>query len=334
MNNNLPNGYITRRLELSDAESVAEMINANSLASIGVLISSADEFLTYWQMPGFDLTRDAILIVDADGKPAAYGDVDNLNDPHVRIFTYGAVHPQHVGLGLGSYLLDWSIERGCSGLWRAPEGARVVLVQTLPKQEQAGRHLLESRGFEHLRVIYLMRIEMIDEPAAPEIPAGITIRPINLDTEFEAAVRNIQTAFRDHFDFVEEPIEQAVERWQHTTSTSPHFDPSVWYLALDGSEIVGVCYCTPFMEEDPETAWVNTLCVLRERRGRGIAHTLLRTSFVEFYRRGFRKVALAVDGQSITGATRLFEKAGMYVFREYWRYEKEIRPGVDLVTRS
>jgi hypothetical protein len=32
------------------------------------------------------------------------------------------------------------------------------------------------------------------------------------------------------------------------------------------------------------------------------------------------------------GATRLYEKAGMSVQRQYVTYEKELRPGVDLST--
>lgn len=334
MQNYLPEGYTIRRLDLIDAGPVAEMINAHSFATLGVPNTSAEENAAYWQVPGFDIDRDALLVVDADGKPAAYADVSDSNDPHVHIFTYGVVHPQHAGRGLGSYLADWIVERGCSGLWRAPEGARVVLVQFIPVQEQAGARVLKSRGFEHVRGSYLMRIEMDVEPEAVESPAGITIRPINMNTEFESAVRVIRTAFRDHFGFVEEPFDQSMKRWEYIAKTSPHFDPSVWYLAFDGSEVAGVCYCTPHVEEDPEMAWVNTLGVRREWRGRGIGHALLRTSFLEFYRRGFRKVGLGVDAQSLTGATRLYEKAGMHVFREYHAYEKEIRPGFELATRS
>jgi mycothiol synthase len=334
MNNNLSNGYIIRRLELSDAEAVAEMINARMLETIGVANSNAEENIVFWELPGFDITRDAVLVVDADGKPAAYADVSDANDPHVHIYSFGCVHPQHSGRGLGGYLADWLVERGCSGLGRAPEGARVVLVQFVPVQEKAGARVLESRGFEHVRGSYLMRIEMDAEPAAPEIPAGITIRPIHMDTEFEAAVRTIRTAFLDHYGFVEEPFEQSMKRWRHIAATDSHFDPSVWFMAMDGNEVAGVCYCTPFTQEDPEMAWVNTLGVRREWRGRGIGHALLRISFAEFYRRGFRKVGLGVDSQSLTGATRLYEKAGMNVFREYLAYEKEIRPGVELATQS
>ena len=60
------------------------------------------------------------------------------------------------------------------------------------------------------------------------------------------------------------------------------------------------------------------------------ALALLHHSFGELYRRGKRKVGLEVDAQSLTGATRLYEKAGMRVDRQYDVYEKELRSGRDL----
>ena len=41
-----------------------------------------------------------------------------------------------------------------------------------------------------------------------------------------------------------------------------------------------------------------------------------------------------MDGQSLTGATRLYKKAGMHPARQETLYEKELRPGVELATQS
>ena len=46
------------------------------------------------------------------------------------------------------------------------------------------------------------------------------------------------------------------------------------------------------------------------------------------------KVGLGVDGASLTGATRLYEKAGMHIFRQFDAYEKDLRPGEDLSTQA
>jgi ribosomal protein S18 acetylase RimI-like enzyme len=76
--------------------------------------------------------------------------------------------------------------------------------------------------------------------------------------------------------------------------------------------------------------------VLRPWRRRGLGLALLRHSFQEFFRRGRRKVGLGVDASSLTGATRLYEKAGMRSDEHHKsaRFEKELRPGIDLSTKS
>jgi ribosomal protein S18 acetylase RimI-like enzyme len=59
---------------------------------------------------------------------------------------------------------------------------------------------------------------------------------------------------------------------------------------------------------------------------------LLLHSFGEFHRRGFKKAGLGVDASNLTGALRLYQNAGMYVKRQFDRYEKELRPGKELMT--
>ncbi len=80
--------------------------------------------------------------------------------------------------------------------------------------------------------------------------------------------------------------------------------------------------------------WVATLGVRRNWRRQGIALALLHHSFGEFYRRGVRKVGLGVDAGSLTGATRLYEKAGMHVASQFDKYEKEIRAGKEISVQS
>lgn len=329
-----PQGFSARPAHKDEAEAIAALINAESQAVLGTNSDSPESVIEFWDIPGVDIERDTLVIVDADGQPAAYSDVFDANDPHVHIYTSGFVRPDLFGKGLGSALVDWLVERGTNGLNRAPEGARVVLVQFVAFENEAACRILESRGFERVRGSYQMRIDLTEEPAEPQPLPGITIRPVDMGREFPEAVRTIRTSFRDHYGFVDEPFEQSLERWQHLADNAPHFDPSVFYVAMDGEQVAGVCYCTPHSEEDETMAWVNTLGVRREWRGRGIAYALLRTAFAEFYRRGFQKVGLGVDAESLTGATQLYLKTGMYVARQYHAYEKEIRAGYELATQS
>lgn len=62
-----------------------------------------------------------------------------------------------------------------------------------------------------------------------------------------------------------------------------------------------------------------------EHRGRGIGgEILLLTAFAELARRGETRVALGVDAQNPTGATQLYEKAGMHVAFRANVYEKAL----------
>ena len=71
-----------------------------------------------------------------------------------------------------------------------------------------------------------------------------------------------------------------------------------------------------------------------DHEGHGKVFSLLQHFMSEFYRRGIRKVGLGVDSQNLTGATRLYERAGMHVALQHDTYEKELRAGKDLRTQS
>ena len=108
------------------------------------------------------------------------------------------------------------------------------------------------------------------------------------------------------------------------------YDPSLWFLAVDGEEIVGICLCRRYGAEDPETGFVSSLGVKRPWRRQGIAQALLQQAFGEYYKRGKLKVDLGVDAESLTGATDLYIKVGMFVLRQFDMYEKELRPGKEV----
>jgi mycothiol synthase len=97
------------------------------------------------------------------------------------------------------------------------------------------------------------------------------------------------------------------------------FDPSLWFLAFDGDQLAGVVIG---FVRGAETGWVRGLGVRRPWRGRGLGLALLQQAFAAFYGRGLRTVGLGVDAQSPTGATRLYERAGMHVTERYDTMEK------------
>lgn len=99
-------------------------------------------------------------------------------------------------------------------------------------------------------------------------------------------------------------------------------DLGLWWLArVEGrpaAALIGRAW--------PETGWVQALGTLREFRGHGLGRLLLMTSFAEFGRRGYERVALSVDAANPTGAVALYESAGMKVSYEAVRYVFEALP--------
>ena len=100
----------------------------------------------------------------------------------------------------------------------------------------------------------------------------------------------------------------------------------MWFLALDGDEVTGAVVCS----QREQGGWVHDVAVRRPWRRRGLGLALLRQAFGAFYGRGTRRVELGVDAQSPTGATRLYERAGMRATHQYAAYQKELRPGKDV----
>ena len=137
--------------------------------------------------------------------------------------------------------------------------------------------------------------------------------------------------FRDHWGYVPQPDEDVVKHFREWINSKPDFDASLWFLAMDGEEIAAICLCSRDRQEYPGAAWVNVLGVRRPWRKQGLGLALLKHTFGVFYREGKEKVGLGVDSSNLTGATRLYEKAGMSVVKQYDAYEKEIRPGRNLI---
>ncbi len=80
--------------------------------------------------------------------------------------------------------------------------------------------------------------------------------------------------------------------------------------------------------------WVGSLSVRRPWRRKGLAAALLHHTFGEFYRRGQRRVGLSVDSSNLTGATRVYERAGMHTDQHRAVYAKVLRDGEEISTES
>ncbi|MFQ5614066.1 MAG: GNAT family N-acetyltransferase [Anaerolineae bacterium] len=329
----LPEGFIARPPALDDIEAFVAMANASARDVIGNDEHTVEESRIEWQDPSFNLETDARLVTTARGDIAGGVEVWS-RPPHVRYWFWGRVHPAYRGQGIGAFLLEWAEARARQAVHKAPQGARVTAYVSTISSHDAATQLFDRKGFRPVRHFWTMAIDFDGPPPEPDWPPGITVRTMVPGQDERAVYLALDEAFRDHWGHVDTPLEAGLAQWLHRLENDEDFDPTLYFLAMDGDEIAGMSLCRPKITEFPGMGWVDELGVRRPWRRRGLALALLRHSFGEFYRRGRRQVGLGVDAASLTGATRLYEKAGMRPIRQYDGYEKELRPGLDLSTQA
>jgi mycothiol synthase len=245
---------------------------------------------------------------------------------HVHNYSLMRVHPEYAGKGIEEYLLqlveNW-VQRQIPVV--EPE-VRVSLHSWSGPLNDVMQRSFERMGFKEVRRHWRMEIEMPESPFVVGWPEQIAVRTFIPGQDDRIVYNAIDEAFQDHWGH----MEGSFEEWRHWTIERENFDPSLWFLAFAGNEIAGASLCTYQIDD----GWVDTLAVRRPWRRNGLGQMLLLHSFGEFYWRGTYKVGLGVDSQNLTGATRLYERAGMHVARIYISYEKELRAGIELSTQA
>jgi len=335
MNEKLLNGYITRGATMDDIETAVNLMNTYSQHYLGTDEAPLETIRNEWNSPGFTVERDTRLVFSPKGQAIGYVEVWDTANPPVHPWVWWCVHPDHVDNGVGPHLLSWAETRAQNAIERCPAETRVAYRSGVEKVIAPAKATMEAHGMCNIRHSFQMRIEMESPPLEPIWPEEITLKVFDLENDDAAAVyRTDVDAFRDHFGFVEQPFEEGFERFMHFMTDEESYAPGLWFLAMDGDQIAGICLNRKRSYEDPDVGWVSTLGVLRPWRKRGIGLALLQHSFGEFYRRGYRKVGLGVDGKNLTGALKLYKRAGMEVYRQFELFEKELRPGREISVQN
>jgi GNAT superfamily N-acetyltransferase len=299
---------------------VTRVINACEVEARGERDVTPSDIVKWWTTPGFGLDTDARVIADASGSIVAYAEFERTDSP-TQVSFDGYVHPLSRGLGLGTWVLDWSEERAAEIAAGAPAGHPSKLQHFLWTQETAGAALLTSRGYEVVRHFYNLAVELDPPPPPPVWPEGIVVRGLQAGDE-RALYDAEEEAFRDHWGHVDTPFDVFV----HYNLAGENFDPGLVFVAVDGEEVVGGSICRIRRSEDAAKGWVADLFVRRRWRRRGIARALLLESFAAYRRRGYERVGLGVDAENLTGAMGLYLGAGMTIENEALCFEKSLRP--------
>jgi mycothiol synthase len=313
----LPQGYSVRPVRPEDAREIVALMAACDLAETGqVDAQSEEDLLSGWQ--ALDMERGSWLVHSPEGELVAYANVH----PHRGGRIDGDVYllPAHYRRGIGTWLTRQIEARTRELADEMPAGTRIVLYSGINGPNEAAKELLANEGYAPVRHFWRMQIKL-NEPPTPVWPAGISVRACVLGQDERVIFDALEEAFQDHWNHAERDYEE----WAAMNMRTPSFDPGLWFLALDGDEPAGAVRA----KLHPDGGWINMLGVRRPWRKRGLGLALLLQAFGALYERGARQVALGVDAQSPTGATRLYEAAGMHVAMRFVVYEKVLREGAE-----
>ena len=325
-----PNRFALRPGRPCDAAAVANLWNRRAAAREQPSVYTAADVEHRWSTPGFNVATDTRLAWDGE-ELLAYAHLRDVKEPHVDLFVGVSLDPQVENDDhLSDELYAWLGARAQETLARAPEGARVVLIDGAAADDHHRQEMLVRYGFRVDRVFSRLRLELDRRPPVPMWPDGIAVRefrPGEDDVELVLAYRD---AFRDHYGYLEQPLEAEVERWRHWM-LQPDFEPGLWYLAVDAGKICG--YCCTFAEShgDRECGLVDEFGVRLAWRRRGIGRALLLESFRAMHDRGLKAVELTVDSENASDALGVYTSAGMTPIRQDLTFVKELRSGRNVV---
>jgi mycothiol synthase len=305
----LPAGYEFRAPTWDDVDDVAEVLLDDQRVD-GVETTLDGFFLRQvWNRPDFDLGGDAWVVTDGAGRIVAYGQATR-DEPDI-VESWGVVHPEYRGRGIGSSLFDQIERRAVDHLAGVPSPR---FRNSINARDASAAAIARTHDLRPVRHHWHMQIDL-DEPVEPgPDPQGISIGGVEVPRDFVAIHGILVAAFAEDPGDHPEPF----DRWVEEHVTSPSYDPSLWLLARDGDVPVGAVTASA----GDDGGWVDWLAVLATHRRRGIGPAMLRRSFATFASRGLRRAMVNVDAENVTGATAVYERAGMRVVNAWDLWER------------
>lgn len=272
------------------------------------------------KMPWYKYSRRFVAELDgiAVGTVRAFrGDDEKMR---VGSVTGPNVVPEARRQGVGTALLERAIEalreRGAT---RAEGGAGDWNV--------AARAFLRKHGFEPTHTSSRMERDLAPVSGIGE-NRDIVLQPFGVsDGEVATWHRLIQAAFAEYYNFERSTLEEWTQFARHQGDDGGLFER---YFAVADGEPVGVLVIEIDRRENEQLGkkrgWVNDVGVLKEHRGRGIATRLLIHTIDRLRVLGMDTAVLRVDDQNVTGARRVYERAGFRIVRRHTSFELVLAP--------
>jgi mycothiol synthase len=314
---------IVRKYRDADLQAVVDLINkADALDRLDEATDAATlrELLYH---PGLDPYNDTLVVLDKDGRLVGHARLDLKEAPQQsRFYVHTVVHPDWRDQAIEELLLHqlWS---------RAEERRRALGSKSVQFRTYCAAHqdkrisLFESLGLRPVRYDLHMVCHSLENLPDPAYPPGIVVRPFDGCEDAESAVKLVNAAFSDVMDFAT----VTPEDFGHWIG-SPSFRADLSLVALDVQSMVGLCLCTVCEGRanliGRKDGTIDSFCVRREYRRRGLGSALLLTSLHAFKRAGLESATLDADTANPTEAIRLYEQAGFHEASRWVTYGKEM----------
>jgi ribosomal protein S18 acetylase RimI-like enzyme len=289
-------------------DAMLELMNAHQLAAFGEADYTADDLRTWLTTPYVEVERD-LRVLERDGRLIAYADVDGTREEPPLWWCDVKVAPDVDAAPVVAELVAWLDERAQEGrlrVWTSETDERIVSA-------------FSGHGFEPVRHSDRMEIDLAGDPREPVWPQGISVRTATAHDH-----RWVYAAVVEVWQDTNDPVDDTFEEWAHWHVERESYDPELWFLAIAGEELAGFSICRQD-SVDPNAGYVSMLGVRKPWRRQGLGEALLVRSFAEFRQRGYTRGTLGVDASSMTGATRLYERAGMSVYRDTVFLERPVQ---------
>lgn len=288
----LPRVLTTRPLAQGDSRAVYDLMAASEMADIGEVEIEEADIVGDWQRPSHDLAARSVGVFDGD-RLVAYGELT------WEQFCDAAVHPDHRGLGVGTWLAA-RIQQ------IARQHGSTVVGMPVP-EGSPGDRLLEQLGYFVRWTSWVLKLPEGRTIVERPLPDGYSIRTAE-PSEHEQVWTVVEDAFLEWSERERSSFEDfAALVWQR-----PGFEP--WHLRVvldrEGA-VVGVANTWNSETDGAFETYVARLAVPKDHRNRGLAQSLLVDAFAEGRARGATTSCLSTDSR--TGALTLYEKVGMEV---------------------
>lgn len=307
----------------ADYPVMAEIINAaNQADGQDEIVKAEDIAINYEHIQRSDPQKDMVFI-EIKGRPVGYGRCmwDMEEDRTYRYSMFVHLAPQGRGKGIGRPVMEYFLQR-LTQIAEQHTDAKAKYFQTWSSDKrQWWNDMLEDLGFKKVRYGFGMRRPCDLPVEVTPLPEGIEVRPVE-----ESHMRQIfdaeAEAFRDHWGYVA-PTETDYEHWL----AEPLHDPSLWKIAWDGDQVVGMVLNFINHEENEtferQRGYTEDISVRRPWRRQGVAQALLTRSIQMFIEMAMDETYLGVDAENPNGALQLYTKVGYEQDKLWLTYRKE-----------